>query len=189
MANRDHEGIAALVKKAQGGDRKAFSQIARMVTNEMVALTYRMTGSRDTALDLAQESLVAAWVNLKSFRGESGFETWLYRIVYNKTLSFLAGSKPTVSLDQQPESVVDCGATTVSADRELEQRELARDVLSFMQQLPPQQRLVFDLRFYKERSFEEIAQITGKAVGTVKTHYREAVIKLREEAKEKGWRA
>jgi RNA polymerase sigma factor (sigma-70 family) len=58
-----------------------------------------------------------------------------------------------------------------------------------MGRLPEQQRIVFELRFYKQYQFEEIAEITGKALGTVKTLYREAVKKLRVEATEKGWRS
>jgi RNA polymerase sigma-70 factor (ECF subfamily) len=61
-------------------------------------------------------------------------------------------------------------------------------VRAFMATLPPQQRAIFELRFYKEMSFEEIAGAMERAVGTVKTGYREAVKKLRVYAQEKGWR-
>ena len=57
-----------------------------------------------------------------------------------------------------------------------------------MSTLPVQQRLAFELRFYKELSFKEIAEVSGNAIGTVKTNYREAIKKLREQAIEKGWR-
>jgi len=67
-------------------------------------------------------------------------------------------------------------------------KELRENVLAFMESLPAQQRLVFNLRFYQQLSFEEIAATTGKALGTVKTNYREAVKKLRRVALEKGWR-
>ena len=69
----------------------------------------------------------------------------------------------------------------------LQRKELAERVRRFMLGLPPQQRAIFELRFYKEMPFEQIARATERALGTVKTGYREAVKKLRTLALEEGW--
>ena len=188
MLEKDHERIAELVVLAQTGDRKAFSQIVRIMMNDIVALTYRMTGDRDAALDLAQDGFIAAWEKLGSFQRKARFASWLYRIVYNKTLNFLERSKRTKAFSGASEQSSEHGTGGgVSPEQVLYRRELAQRVLQFMETLPPQQRWVFDLRFYKGLTFEEISRVTGRAGGTVKTHYREAVSKLREHAQSEGW--
>ncbi|MDD3733175.1 MAG: sigma-70 family RNA polymerase sigma factor [candidate division Zixibacteria bacterium] len=183
--NRDR--IQPLVEKAVAGDRNAFSEIVRIMMKPIVALTYRMTQNRDVAFDLAQDTFVAAWQNLSGFRGEAHFDSWLYRIATNKTLNHLASPKSkVVSADDYSSSETLDYATP---EKILMRKELKNTVINFMATLPVQQRLVFDLRFYQNLSFGEIAEITGNAEGTAKTNYREAVKKLREYMKKKGWQA
>jgi len=188
MARTDTEIIDRLVSRAQAGDRAAFSQLVRLTMNDITALTYRMTGDPDAARDLAQETFVSAWQKLESFRGDARFENWLYRIASNKALNYLASAahRQTDSLDRA-DTIEPAASPDGSPDVKLEREQLREGVLSFMKTLPPGQRAVFDLRFYQQLSFDEIAQVTGKALGTVKTHYREAVAKLRTYAIEKGW--
>ena len=185
MTPANHEPLEQLVEKATGGNREAFSEIARRLMKPIVALTYRMTGDRDTAFDLAQETFVTAWQRLKSFRGEAGFESWLYRIATNKTLNHLESERRLAAPRATDPDPADNSGTPETI---LEKRQMREDVLAFMRTLPEQQRVVFNLRFYRELQFDEIATILGKSVGTVKTHYREAVKKLRVFAKAKGWR-
>jgi len=182
MAKSELRIIDELVKAAAEGDREAFTGIVRLMMNRVTALTYRMTGERESARDLAQETFIAAWTNMHNFRSEAKFETWLYRIAANKALNFLRQRKETVDVD----TVEPVAAST--PETEHRRAELRQGMLDFMEQLPPGQRAVFELRFYKSLTFDEIAGATGKAVGTVKTHYREAVAKLRRLAIEKGWR-
>ncbi|MEW6052005.1 MAG: sigma-70 family RNA polymerase sigma factor [Candidatus Zixiibacteriota bacterium] len=186
VASVDHGKTDELVEKARRGDRQAFSDLVRKNMNAVVALTYRMTGNRDSAHDLAQESFVSAWENLAKFRGDSKFESWLYRIAINKCLNFLESRKaaPLDSIQDEQIMAPDYG----SPEKALAREELRQDVLAFMNELPPQQRAVFELRFYRQMSFEEISNATDRALGTVKTNYREAVAKLREYAEKRGWR-
>ncbi len=188
MGRTDTEKIDRLVGRAKDGERAAFSELVRLLMNDITALTYKMTGDRDAAFDLAQDSFVSAWEKLGSFRGEARFENWLYRIATNKALNYRSrvSVSRTDSLDQEgsAESV-----SSAMPDRIFEQRQLRDNILSFMQTLPPKQRAVFELRFYRQLEFKEIADITGNALGTVKTNYREAVAKLRDFAREKGLRS
>lgn len=183
MTDLDNNNLCELVEKAKTGDREAFSEIVRTMTNPTLALTYKMTGDREAAADLTQDTFVSAWQNLKDFKGEAGFAGWLYRIAVNKSLNHLRKAK-TDTLSEG----IDVIDETVGPDRQLIQKELSQRVINFMQGLPVEQRAVFELRFYKELSFEEIAQATSKALGTVKTLYREAVKKLRYAAEKEGWR-
>lgn len=190
MVNIDHEIVEYLVRRAKEGDKEAFSKIVRMMMKDVVALTYRMTRERESAFDLAQETFISAWQNLRSFRGESTLQSWLYRIASNKALNYLKQRSrlQATSIDSVPTSLLVSETGSDDPERPLQKKELQKAILDFMAKLPAQQRLVFELRFYKELTFEEIARVTGKAVGTVKTHYREAIIKLRTFAKQRGWR-
>jgi len=185
MKHLAQEALDELVDKALAGDRTAFSTLVRQLMGPIAALTYRMTGDRDASLDLAQDTFVAAWENRESFRREAGFTSWLYRIASNKTLNYLKSHKrqsPTGEID-----LAEASAANSDPEQDFVKKELASKVLGFTAGLPDQQRLIFDLRFYKEMSFQEIAEMTGRALGTVKTGYREAIIKLRKHALEKGW--
>ncbi len=182
--------IDNLALRAKEGSREAFSEIVRLKMNSIIALTYKMTGSKDSAKDLAQETFISAWENIKRFRGEGSFNSWLMRIASNKSLNFIKTlSRMVNDYDFESSDILNNSITAIQPDKDLEKKQLKESVLDFMQTLPPQQRLIFELRFYKELSFEEISSYTNKALGTVKTNYREAVIKLRKQALEKGWRS
>lgn len=187
MNKSGKEEIDELVARAITGDKTAFSEVVRRLMNPVVALIYRMTGERESAVDLSQESFVAAWQKLKTYRGESKFESWLFAIAANKTLNFIKARDR--HRGDSPENTPIELATTDTPETEMVQSELRENVLNFMESLPAQQRLVFNLRFYRQLSFEEISVTTGKALGTVKTNYREAVKKLRRVALEKGWKS
>jgi RNA polymerase sigma-70 factor (ECF subfamily) len=187
MTDTERESLDILVEQAKGGDRKAFSTLVRQLMKPVAALTYRITGDRDSALDLAQETFLAAWENLPKFRGESSFSSWLYRIATNKSLNHIKSASVSLATgDFEPDTKT---SEEPLPDQMFEQKALASDILAFMQGLPDQQRVIFNLRFYQQMSFEEIARTTGRALGTVKTGYREAVKKLRQFARERGWHA
>ena len=187
MTTAENEILNELVKRARNGDREAFSKIVRLTMNKITALTYRMTGDRESARDLAQETFISAWQNLAGFRGDAKFTSWLYRIASNKTLNYLnRASFRTEIADGKGEATASAEGTPESVFRD---RELSEGVLEFMQGLPRQQRLAFELKFYEGLTFAEISRTTGRALGTVKTNYRQAVGKLREFARMKGWRS
>ena len=185
MGEAEKGALEILVEQAKGGDRQAFSTVVRQLMKQVTALTYRLTGDHDTALDLAQETFVSAWENLPRFRGESSFSSWVYRIAVNKSLNYKKSAAVVGAADAVDPDIVT--AEQAEPDIELERKELAAAVQAFMIGLPDQQRIIFNLRFYQQMSFEEIARTTGRALGTVKTGYREAVKKLRQHAREKGW--
>ncbi|MEW5794909.1 MAG: sigma-70 family RNA polymerase sigma factor [Candidatus Zixiibacteriota bacterium] len=185
MTDSAPETMESLVEKALAGDRQAFSVIVRQLMTRVTALTYRMTGDMEIAKELAQDTFVSAWENLRTYRGDAGFANWVFRIATNKSLNHLRsaarhGTESGSTLDDLESSAPD-------PERQLNRRELADRVREFMSGLPPQQRAIFELRFYKQMPFEQIAEALDRAVGTVKTGYREAVIKLRAHALEKGW--
>ena len=182
----ESDQIRRLADRAAEGSRAAFSELVKILMNRVVALTFRMTGDREAALDMTQDAFVAAWESIRSFRRDSKFETWLYRIAVNKALNFIAHRKVSDTVELTEERA---GAISHSADDSLIQDELKQRVMKFMQTLPDQQRVAFELRFYRQLTFEEIAEIAGRGVPTVKTNYREAIQKLRKIAQDEGWRS
>jgi len=185
MVENESDQIRGLAIQAANGSRTAFSELVNRLMNRVVALTYRMTGEREAALDLTQDTFVSAWEGIKNFRQDAKFETWLYRIAVNKALNFIAHRKIAATDELTEERA---GSVAQTADDLLTQKELKQRVLKFMQSLPDQQRVAFELRFYRQLSFEEIAEVAGRGVPTVKTNYREAIRKLRRVAEEEGWR-
>lgn len=82
-----------LVRAAAGGDTEAFARLVRTYENKIYSLAFRMCGSADDASDIAQEAFLAAWRGLPSFRGDSGFATWLYRLTSNAAIDYLRRQK------------------------------------------------------------------------------------------------
>jgi RNA polymerase sigma factor (sigma-70 family) len=187
MATTDEAELDNLARAAQRGNQRAFGELVERLMNPVMALTYRLTGDRDTASDLAQETFVTAWKEISQYRGQGPIKNWVWRIASNRSLNYLESRARRQKLEAvaAPDEV----STHDAPDRNFEQSELQRGVLEFMSTLPPQQRVAFDLRFYQQLSFEEMSEIMGRALGTVKTLYREAVGKLRLHAQRSGWRS
>lgn len=155
--------------------------------NPVMALTYRMTGDREAAEDLAQETFVRAWSEIEQYKGAGPVRSWIWKIAANRSLNYIESRSTHTRLEVQ--AAPGEASTELSPQRQLEQEELRRGMLAFMATLPPQQRLAFDLRFYQQLSFEDMSQVMDRALGTVKTLYREAVSKLRVHAQASGWRS
>src|SRR6266508_4023315 len=82
-----------LVKRAQGGDLEAYDELVRRYQERIYATVYHMTANHEDANDLAQEAFIKAFRALRSFKGDSSFFTWVYRIAVNKTINFLKQRK------------------------------------------------------------------------------------------------
>ena len=165
-----------LVARAIDGDLQAFDKLVKENKDKMFALTLRMTGDREAALDLMQDTFFTAFREIGHFRGEAGFSSWLYRIASNKALNYLKRKK-LLSFIPLTEKTSDSVSYEMPEyiDGEGFKKEVARAVDS----LPPKQKLVFNLRFYEQLPFGEIALILNKSESTVKNNYHKAIEKLR----------
>lgn len=141
----------------------------------MFALTYRMTGDREEALDVLQEAFFAAYKAIRGFREEASFSSWLYRIAANKSLNVIKRRK---ILSFLPLGASPKDEPTYNMEDTAGRAELSDKIQESINELPPKQKLVFNLRFYDQLSFVEIAEILGKGESTVKTNYQKAVEKL-----------
>lgn len=164
-----------LVDKAQEGDREAFTALVRQYQNKVFTFVLRMTGNREIALDLTQDTFLAAWQNVDGFRREAKFSTWLIQIAANKAKNLLKRSKW-----EQPLSVATPeGISSSRPDAEFEWNQKQARLLGLIGDLPVGQRAIFNLRYFDELKFGEIARIQNISVSAAKTQFAEAVKKLR----------
>lgn len=165
-----------LVHRARDGDRKAFEQLYRLHINRVYGLCLRMTGQHSLAEDLAQEAFIRAWERLDTFRGESAFFSWLYRLTFNVVL----GDQR--SRQRRSARVVALEDLASLPQPAAERRSgLRADLEAAIAALPPGAREVFVLHDVEGYKHEEIAKMTGIATGTSKAHLHRARRLLREQ--------
>lgn len=164
----------ARIRAAQAGDAGAFRLVYEAHVGRVHALCLRLTGEPSWAEELTQDVFVRVWERLGSFRGDSAFGTWLYRLAMNEGLMALRTSKRR-ELRVEPRS--DPPETAAHQPRE---SEAAIDLERAIAGLPEGCRTVFVLHDVEGLRHEEIAQLTGTAVGTSKAHLFRARRLLRE---------
>lgn len=172
------------VRRVLDGDADAFSPLVEAYQKNVYNLALRMTGNPEDALDMAQDAFIRAYNSLSSFRGDSKFSVWLYRIVSNVCLDFLRARKgrAAVSLSQTGPDGEDA-ALEIPDERALPEAELERaltrdSVRRGLQALPDDQREILLLREIQGLSYEEIAAALSLEGGTVKSRIFRARKKL-----------
>ncbi len=161
-----------LVAASKSGDQDAFALLVQRHQHRVFNLVYRMLQQYDEANEVTQETFLAAWQGLPSFRGDARFSTWLYRIAYNCCLKQVEQRKR----DQALQTAIQAEQHLENADSETrvateieahDRRVLVREQLST---LPTKYRLVLVLRHLQEKTYEEMAEILAMPIGTIKTH-------------------
>lgn len=163
------------VQQAQQGDRKAFEQLYRANVGKVNALCMRLCGHRELAEDLVQDSFIQAWQKIGSFRGESAFGSWMYRLTSNVVIGYLRSQAKwkMVNFDiQEHESIL--GFSSIESSHPEIEKALSK--------LPDQARVVVILHEYLGYKHEEISRLTGMAVGTSKSHLHRAKGMLKQRA-------
>ncbi len=165
-----------LVQRAQSEDLRAYDELIRRYQERIYATVYHMTSNHEDANDLVQETFIKAYRALKSFKGNSSFYTWVYRIAVNKTINFLKQRKNRVQLslndvDFNPEHDPDLVAliSNNTPRRDLNLLELHEKLNTAMQKLSEHHRMVVTLHDVQGLSHEEIGKIMDCNVGTVRS--------------------
>jgi len=166
-----------LVDLFRQGQERAFNLLVERHKEKIYYLALRMVRNHQDALDLSQEAFLKAYKSLKDFRGNSSFFTWLYRITCNLCLNFIKREKfrSFLSLGDLRKQF---SRTKDSPDFSYERNQLSRAIDEAISHLPPQQRIAFVLHHYEGLPHQEIAQLLGKRVGTIKANYFQAIKKL-----------
>jgi RNA polymerase sigma-70 factor, ECF subfamily len=174
---------AQLVARSLTQDHEAFGQLVDRHASAIVNLAYRMVGNRAEAEDLAQETFLTAFKSLSTFRAESKFSTWLYRIAANKCTDWLRAKRP----GQGPQDVEVDEALDVHVAEErtpehlLSQEQVAQELEQAIQRLPPLYREAFILKHVEGLSYEEMQEILGVSGDTLKMRVYKGRLQLSRE--------
>ena len=167
----------ALIDALRAGDRHAFGVLVDQETQGVYRTCLRILGRPHDAEDVTQESFVAAYRSIGSYRGDGSLRGWLLRIATRQSFRRLSQRRPTAALDAVGEPVLaDHAADPTRIIVAAEQRDEVRDAVS---QLREPYREVVALRFFGELSLAEVAEATGRPLNTVKTHLRRGLERLR----------
>ena len=176
----DPDLAEAVVRRAQEGDPAAFGELYKEHVGRVHAICLRICADRARAEELTQDVFVRVWEKLWSFRGESRFSTWLYRLAVN-----VAIQSARTETKQRARFVTDQSAEELeSSSRQPPRAELSLEVRIDLERavsaLPPGARTVLVLRDIEGYKYKEVAELTGLALGTVKAQIHRARRLLRE---------
>jgi RNA polymerase sigma-70 factor, ECF subfamily len=176
-----------LVARSIGGDHDSFNELILRWERPIYALAYRTIGREEDARDVCQETFLRAFRALPGFRGQAKFSSWLYRIALNLCRDWVRRERraPTV---QPPEDVdlLDLAAAnepSESIEDLVARKDLTRAVERAMALLPEEQRTAIVLKEYHGLTFQEIADLVGCPLSTVKTRLYQGLTVLRRELK------
>ncbi len=180
MQQYSKEEIVKLIKQ---GDKQ--EMVFRWILNEYKSQLYwlvrRMVMHHADADDVLQNVFIKVWQNMNKFRGDSELYTWVYRIGVNESLSFLNKKK------KQATSMTEFGSylyEQMNADSYFDGTEAQKQLQKAILKLPEQQRLVFNMRYFEEIKYQDMAEILGKSEGALKANYHHAVKKIEEYLKD-----
>lgn len=178
-----------LIEDFKKGDEGVFEELVRRYQKKVYNSTYRMMGNHEDAWDLAQESFLRVYRNLSRFQGKASFSTWLFTITTNICRDELRKRQRRVKTQSLSEPIQ-------TKDGELERelvdvsmipeeislnRELQDEIQEVIEKLPTEQKEAIILREFDGFNYDEIAEITGVAIGTVKSRISRARRNLRSE--------
>ena len=179
-----------LIDAALAGDSSAFGVLVQRYQDRLYSSIVHVVGCRVEAEDVVQDAFVQAYVKLDTFKRNSKFFTWIYRIAFNSALSRRRRKKPTLSVDQSREIT---GAEPASDDDAPDDRilrnERVRQVQEALSMLTEDHRSILVLREMDGKSYEDIAEILNTPVGTVRSRLSRARNQMRDkldELEEKG---
>jgi RNA polymerase sigma-70 factor (ECF subfamily) len=178
-----------LISRSQAGDLQAFNDLVELYQRSVFNLALRMLGSAETAEDATQDTFVSAYRAIARFRGGS-FKAWVFKIAANSCRDKMRSARraSVTSLDNLIAEAGDFIADddTESPEDYAERRELGRLLADSLARLPEDQRLVVMLSDVQGLSYEEIAQVTGASLGTVKSRLNRARSRLRDLLLQRG---
>lgn len=163
-----------LVQLVKIGEVEPFDELVRRHEVKIHNLCYKMLKNYDDAKDMAQESFLKAYRNIKNFDGRSRFTTWLYRIAVNNCINYMKKERPTEEINDE---ILDIPKDD-PAER-YKKKQLKETIYNAIAKLPEVQKSVFTLRALEDLPYQEISAILKKPVNTVKVNYHLAVKNLK----------
>jgi RNA polymerase sigma-70 factor (ECF subfamily) len=167
-------------KQLQSGNielqKKAFERVVSNYSEKLYYQIRKMVISHDDANDLLQNTFLKAWTNIGFFRGDARLSTWLYKIAFNETMTFLnkQHAQNNISVDEADSFLIEKLEGDEYFDGDALQTKLQKAILL----LPAKQRAVFNSRYYDEMPYEQMSEMMGTSVGALKASYHHAVKKI-----------
>ncbi len=166
---------SAWVSASQQGDALAFNRLVLKWEKPVFNLSLRMLQDRDEAAEAAQEVFCSAFRNIRRFRRDAKFSTWIYRIAVNQCITRLRRRPPGLHLsldDQRPEAPLrGWNPALESHEGDVMREEERHRVRQALERLPADHKAVVELKFYQELTFEDIADILQAPLSTVKSRF------------------
>jgi RNA polymerase sigma-70 factor (ECF subfamily) len=161
-----------LVQSALAGRESSFEELVRRYQRPIAAYVYRMVGDYDAALDLTQEVFIKVYNSLSRYRSEFKFSTWIYKIAHNAAIDHLRRhsvreNSLTTGVDGERREI-SIESRRLTPEQESERKERRSELESVVQLLPAAYRELIVLRHSQDLSYDEIAEVTGLPLGTVK---------------------
>ena len=172
----------ALVKRSQADDERAFGELVSRYESKVYSLALKMLRNPEDAEDVLQDTFLRAYRGIKSFKGNSTFSTWIYRITANSALMRLRKRQlPTVSIDDadERETPINIADWAPGPVEQVLNQETQAAMSEAIEALPPEFRQVFVLRDLEELSNAEVAEILDLSVAAVKSRLHRARLKVR----------
>lgn len=162
--------------RRKGGAEKAFSELLSAYQERLYWHIRKMVTSHDDADDVLQNTFLKIWKGLEGFRADSGLYTWLYRIATNEALSFLRQRSARQS--NVINDIEELALGRLEADEYFDGDEVQKKLYAVLETLPSKQKLVFQMKYFDDMKYQDIAEILGTSVGALKASYHHAVKKI-----------
>ena len=173
MAKIDEQDILKRIQDPQSR-RRAFEEIVSVYSRQLYWKIHYVVQNHDDTDDVLQNTFIKAWKGLENFKGDSAIFTWLYRIAYNESLTFLKQRKQMTSIDD--EDFVE--QASFVADEYFDGDNTQELQMQAVSTLPAKQRQVFCKKYFEDKKYEEISDLVGTSVGALKASYNISVEKI-----------
>jgi RNA polymerase sigma-70 factor (ECF subfamily) len=160
-----------LLDACRRGERDAFRALFEAYRDRVYSVALRFSGDEAAAMDIAQDAFLKLYASLQDFRGDSAFQTWIYRLVVNSCFDYKRRTRRLVPLADGFVATLRASADSLA---ELLRAEVHTSVRSAVSRLSPALRMVIVLRYTEGLSYDEIAAVLGCSMGTVASRLNRA---------------
>jgi len=179
-----------LVATAITGQEGSFEELVRRYQRPISAYVYRMVGNYESALDLTQEIFIKVYASLRKYRSEFKFSTWIYKIAHNAAVDHLRRSstreQSLITGSESDQFELPIESRRLSPEQESERKERRVEIESVVRALPANYRELIILRHSQDLTYEEIVEVTGLPLGTVKNRLFRAREMMRQQFVNRG---
>ncbi len=182
MKKSSNDSDSALIEKVKNGNEGAFNFLVNKYYPRVYASLFSFTKSKEDSEDLAQQTFIKVWQQIESFRGDSAFFTWIYRIAINLAKNFVVSSS---YKKQKVNTSIEDAAIEITSYENIESvlthNQSIKEIRDFIKTMPESLKTAFTLRESEGKSYEEISIITNTPIGTVRSRIfraRESIIEF-----------